>query len=392
MNRKFSWVFLPIFQFLTIESLNNSGKSYYFKGIGNNEFSVHNRIHFLNHNITDLDANPHPPQNIQNVRKDTKESPKKIQLKQFFLDDEWNYVPKQTNKTNIPVFIKKFYEQRLKEPNNTDTVRILFNLHRNSSNTIIKFDLSSLKIENENVTDAEMYFYWPLENTSSIYKTSVVLRLYQFESQFSNDLNESILVENPDVHKLFNVIYISKAQKGWQTFKIKKPIENWISGEDNLGLLLTISSYDDNKLISIFNDTNEGVFKTFAVLNIRRNQTLSPSTTNHRAANQTAPVKSNTACSKKPWKLDFQQLQWDSFILYPENGFMAYQCSGRCHLEDNRKQNNHAKLKQFVNGVREKVCCVPNEYSSLPIMYLDRSGNVVLKSYDQVVVESCGCR
>ncbi|KAH1022116.1 hypothetical protein HUJ04_011557, partial [Dendroctonus ponderosae] len=379
MNRKFSWVFLPIFQFLTIESLNNSGKSYYFKGIGNNEFSVHNRIHFLNHNITDLDANPHPPQNIQNVRKDTKESPKKIQLKQFFLDDEWNYVPKQTNKTNIPVFIKKFYEQRLKEPNNTDTVRILFNLHRNSSNTIIKFDLSSLKIENENVTDAEMYFYWPLENTSSIYKTSVVLRLYQFESQFSNDLNESILVENPDVHKLFNVIYISKAQKGWQTFKIKKPIENWISGEDNLGLLLTISSYDDNKLISIFNDTNEG-----------ESYVVNPKEKFHSFKQQ---FFRNTRSKHNCQPNSVSEEQHSLFKKALEIGFSSIAvgfCSGRCHLEDNHKQNNHSKLKQFVNGVGEKVCCVPNEYSSLPIMYLDRSGNVVLKSYDQLVVESCG--
>lgn len=81
MVRKFSWVFLPIFQLLTIESLNNSGKSYYFKTIGNNEFTVYNRIHFLNHNISDLDANPHPPQNIQNARKETKELPKKVRVK-----------------------------------------------------------------------------------------------------------------------------------------------------------------------------------------------------------------------------------------------------------------------------------------------------------------------
>lgn len=94
-----------------------------------------------------------------------------IQFKKFFLDEEWHYAPKQTNKSNVPVFIKKFYEQRLKEPNNTDTVRIFFNMNRNSSSTIIKFDLSSLKIENENVTDADMYFYWPLDNSSRYWKS-----------------------------------------------------------------------------------------------------------------------------------------------------------------------------------------------------------------------------
>lgn len=59
-----------------------------------------------------------------------------------------------------------------------------------------------------------------------------------------------------------------------QTFKIKKPIDNWNSGDPNLGLLLTISSYDDNKLIAIYNDTNEGAFATFAVVKAESNGKL----------------------------------------------------------------------------------------------------------------------
>lgn len=57
----------------------------------------------------------------------------------------------------------------------------------------------------------------------------------------------------------------------FQTFKLKKPIDNWLNGEENLGLLLTVSSYDDNKLVEIFNDTNEGIYRTFAVLTVQKN-------------------------------------------------------------------------------------------------------------------------
>lgn len=95
------------------------------------------------------------------------------------------------------------------------TIRILFNNNRNKSSNVIKVNLDSLNNE-EVVEDADLYFYWPLKNTSTIYKHSAVLRLYQFEKTFNGDLNESQLVQNPDVHKLFNVIYVSKAEKGWQ--------------------------------------------------------------------------------------------------------------------------------------------------------------------------------
>lgn len=44
-----------------------------------------------------------------------------------------------------------------------------------------------------------------------------------------------------------------------------------MNGEENSGLLLTISSYDDNKLIEIFNDTNEGIYRTFAVIKALKN-------------------------------------------------------------------------------------------------------------------------
>ncbi|XP_066141413.1 derriere protein [Euwallacea fornicatus] len=392
-NMKSAITALGILHFFCVGALNYSGKSYYFKTIGNNEFSVYNRVYFLNHNISDFEINPHVPQSIQNVNSaPDKEPPKPVGSEHFFLDREWDYDHKPINKTDLPVFFGKFYEERIKEPLKTDTMRIYFNVNRNSSSRIIKFDLSALKPDEE-VSDADMYFYWPLENTSSIFKTSVVLRLYQFEKQFSKDLNESVLVENPDVHKLFNVIYVSKAQRGWQTFKIKKLINNWASGEENSGLLLTISSYEENKLISIFNDANTGVFRTFAVLNIRKNDTSVAQNTSPNLNSGPKTLEFNAACSKKPWNLNFHQLYWNNLILYPENGLMVYQCSGKCRV-DQDELNNHVKLRHFVNGHHAalKMCCVPLEYRSFPIMFLDKAGNVVLKSYDQLVVDKCGCR
>ncbi|XP_050299785.1 bone morphogenetic protein 2-like [Anthonomus grandis grandis] len=381
---------------LATQPMNFSGKSYYFKTNANNEFTVYNRIHFLNHNISDLDVNPHPPQNVKILRSNKNVLPngqphKNVLPKKHFLDEEWNYEHKPLNKSDLPVFIKKFYEQRIREPNKTDTLRIFFNSNRNSSSSkIIKFNLPKLT-EEEKFVDADMYFYWPLENSSSLFKTSVVLKLYQYEKPVTNELNESHLEENPDLHKLFNVIYISKAQNGWQTFKIKKPIDNWSNGEENYGLLLTISTYDENKLISVFNDTNQSIFRTFAVLTIKKNDTQPSFPYNQTTLDH---LQHTTLCSKRPWHVDWQQLHWNNLILYPENGTMLYQCAGKCHISDQDHHINHVRMREFTNGfhVREKVCCVPTEYYSLPIMFQNTDGGVVMKNYDKMVVKGCGCR
>ncbi|XP_030745512.1 inhibin beta B chain-like [Sitophilus oryzae] len=393
--------------FIHVNAVNLTGKSYYFKTNANNEFTVYNRIHFLNHNISDFSANPHGPQNIKVIKKingvpvaklpTTKTS---LNASNFYLDPEWHYDHKQFNKSDLPYFIKKFYEHRVEEAWKTNPIRILFNSNRNTSSSIIKFNLNSLS-PYENVSDADLYFYWPLKNTSSIYKKSVVLRLYQLEYQPEQSGNGSNLLDNPDIHKLFNVIYISKAQKGWQTFKIKKPIDNWAKGEENLGLLLTISDYDENKLISIYNDTNRGAYKTFAVLNIQNNDTDAqphleePETANNVAALTSPTIPPSNKCSKKSWFVDFSQLNWYDFIIHPEEGFMGYQCVGKCHIENHDHQFvNYVKLRHWNNGqgLRERSCCVATKFSSLPIMFFDRFGNVVMKNYEDMVVDECGCR
>lgn len=103
----------------------------------------------------------------------------------------------------------------MKNTSDLNVIRVLFNVNSNSSSNIIKFDLRSLN-PNETILDVEMFLYLQMDNVSQIFEKSVVIRVYQFEKHANGAFNESILVENPDIHKLFNVIYISKARRGWQ--------------------------------------------------------------------------------------------------------------------------------------------------------------------------------
>jgi len=39
-----------------------------------------------------------------------------------------------------------------------------------------------------------------------------------------------------------------------------------------------------------------------------------------------------------------------------------------------------------------RSCCVPTELSPISMLYLDEYEKVVLKNYENMVVEGCGCR
>ncbi|CAH1159385.1 unnamed protein product [Phaedon cochleariae] len=382
-----SLVFLAVFNLVCSENAtSHAGKQYYFKMGRNNEYRVHNRIFYLNHNITDS-VNPHAKignslgNNNLNVLKNEQQNPILNDPGQHYLDEEWNYNHNHLPRTNLPLFIRKFYEKSLDSAGPKSTKRILFNDNKNKSN-IMYFNLNSL--QSEAISDADLYFYWPLENSSSIYKESVVLRLYQFEKQY--DLwNQSGPTENPDIHKLFNVIYVSKAQKGWQTFKVKKPIDNWLGGEENLGLLLTISYYENNTLIEVFNDTNSGNISTFIIANVQTNSTKSSDIVTHPDHTEHSGVRQ---CRKQEWTIDFLSMGWNKFIIAPEY-FNAFDCTGRC-VKNVDENSNHAKLVHTLQ--KRTTCCIPVEYKDLVIMYYDKYGNVAIKSYNDIVATECGCR
>ncbi|VEN47724.1 unnamed protein product, partial [Callosobruchus maculatus] len=184
-----------------------------------------------------------------------------------YLDEDWNFDHSVVLQRDLPVFIEHFYEEQVRDIENSPNIRILFNTHWNIASTTIKFDLNTLSAT-ETMLVANLYIYWAPNNDSNLYNQTAVLRLYQIVN-ISGSSNETELLQNPDVHKLSNVIYASKAQKGWQTFKITKTISNWLAGEDNMGLLLTVSRYDSKEFIEIFNDTCSGLYGTFVAVKVK---------------------------------------------------------------------------------------------------------------------------
>lgn len=102
-------------------------------------------------------------------------------------------------------------------------------------------------------------------------------------------------------------------------------------------------------------------------------------------------------CRRHPLYVDFADVGWNDWIVAPP-GYQAYYCKGECPypLSDNLNATNHAIVQTLINSINPssvpKACCVPTEFSSISMLYMDENDKVTLKNYQNMVVEACGCR
>lgn len=105
---------------------------------------------------------------------------------------------------------------------------------------------------------------------------------------------------------------------------------------------------------------------------------------------------SRNRCRRHPLYVDFNDVGWHKWIIAP-SGYDAFFCLGECRfpLADHMNSSSHAMVQTLVNSVNGAVpraCCVPTSLSPISLLYLDPQDRVVLKNYQDMVVEGCGCR
>ncbi|XP_069004239.1 bone morphogenetic protein 16 [Embiotoca jacksoni] len=105
---------------------------------------------------------------------------------------------------------------------------------------------------------------------------------------------------------------------------------------------------------------------------------------------------SRNRCRRHNLYVDFNDVGWHKWIIAP-SGYDAFFCLGECRfpLADHMNSSSHAMVQTLVNSVNGAVpraCCVPTSLSPIALLYLDPQDRVVLKNYQDMVVEGCGCR
>ncbi|KAL2090664.1 hypothetical protein ACEWY4_012927 [Coilia grayii] len=110
------------------------------------------------------------------------------------------------------------------------------------------------------------------------------------------------------------------------------------------------------------------------------------------------PAKSpKPRCNRRQLHVNFKEMGWDDWIIAPLE-YEAYHCDGMCDfpIRSHLEPTNHAIIQTLMNSMDPRAtpptCCVPTRLSPISILYIDSANNVVYKQYEDMVVESCGCR
>ncbi|XP_035665545.1 univin-like [Branchiostoma floridae] len=182
-----------------------------------------------------------------------------------------------------------------------------------------------------------------------------------------------------------------------KAFNIVSAVQRWQRrGEDNHGLLVSVEAVpaeDGTRLDSCphFSLTDMELF----VISTDMQQCRSRDKRSARAVD--SPSGPGNICKRRKLYIRFKDVGWDDWIIAPQ-GYMAYHCSGECPFPLNEHLNgtNHAVIQTLVNSLTPDsvppACCAPTKWSSISMLYFDNNGDVVLRQYEDMVVDGCGCR
>ncbi|XP_074019981.1 embryonic growth/differentiation factor 1 [Numenius arquata] len=258
------------------------------------------------------------------------------------------------------------------------------------------FNLSGLE-EGERLTMAQLEIKFSHNSYHASSRGQVFeLRLYQapqmsLRGMPSQGRGRKLLVERSfaQLHKslLFN---LSGVAKDWRTYS------------RNLGLILEISvgggegasALASRGLRSLCASIDSFLDTSLLVVTLSQQQCKA---SRRRRSAHHLPVTSSNLCKPRRLYISFSDVGWENWIIAPQ-GYMANYCLGECPFPLTAELNstNHAILQTMVHSLdpqgTPQPCCVPVRLSPISILYYDNSDNVVLRHYEDMVVDECGCR
>uniref|UniRef100_A0A8C0TCW3 Growth/differentiation factor 3 n=1 Tax=Canis lupus familiaris TaxID=9615 RepID=A0A8C0TCW3_CANLF len=100
-------------------------------------------------------------------------------------------------------------------------------------------------------------------------------------------------------------------------------------------------------------------------------------------------------CHRHQLFINFQDLGWHKWIIAPK-GFMANYCHGDCpfSLTTSLNSSNYAFMQALMHAVDPEIpqaVCIPTKLSPISMLYQDNDDNVILRHYEDMVVDECGC-
>uniref|UniRef100_G3UBF1 TGF-beta family profile domain-containing protein n=1 Tax=Loxodonta africana TaxID=9785 RepID=G3UBF1_LOXAF len=306
-----------------------------------------------------------------------------------------------------PGFMLDFF-QRVADPNGItkDPDILIGNMekaHRNHSHFF--FNVSSVG-KQEKVLRAELHVF----KLQHVRKTPTLNRAH-----CTTDLSECISLGVsawPEGERTTETREPPLHQTVWTLALRCSQVASWIQGRDlarsflvlttkNVGELLTYG-YDGidrrrngkdnrNSLLVIYTKNQDKDPPTL--------QGLLPLPTGHLGRPRSVRHRSRrpVGCQRYPPYVDFQTTGWSNWVTSPPSCQVNY-CKGQCLCPLGHRSNasNYASFLSFLCHVRvnpniSRPSCVPNQLTSINLLYFNEQEVVVLRQYTDMTVDSCGC-
>ncbi|XP_072834047.2 embryonic growth/differentiation factor 1 [Pogona vitticeps] len=175
------------------------------------------------------------------------------------------------------------------------------------------------------------------------------------------------------------------------TFDLTGVAEEWRASAGNLGLILEIGAPAGPLCTGL-----DAAFEASLLVVSLAPAPCRGGRPRRGAPRGPAPAGSHV-CKPRRLYLSFADVGWENWIIAPQ-GYLANYCLGECPfpLTEELNSTNHAILQTIVHSLdpegTPQPCCVPVRLSPISILYYDNDDNVVLRHYEDMVVDECGCR
>ncbi|XP_030074679.1 embryonic growth/differentiation factor 1 [Microcaecilia unicolor] len=249
------------------------------------------------------------------------------------------------------------------------------------------FNLSAIR-EEEQVTLAQL----EIRFSHNSYDGQVFeLRLYRALRLSLRDVPASPESRRLLVAQSFRLLHRSL------TFNLLEAVREWQNPSKNLGLILEIAATDSVSVprqLDQCSAMHSFLYTSLLTVSLQPGQCQAP---RYRRDATTSLVTPSSICRRRRLYIDFRDVGWQNWIIAPQ-GYLANYCQGECPypLAEMLNGTNHAILQTLVHSLEPnetpQPCCVPIRLSPISMLYYDNDDNVVLRHYEEMVVDECGCR
>ncbi|XP_067411233.1 bone morphogenetic protein 4 [Emydura macquarii macquarii] len=260
------------------------------------------------------------------------------------------------------------------------------------------FNLSSVP-ENEVITSAELRLYRQQQDRAAAAAEPESHRINIYEV-----MKPPAAEGGPAITRLLDTRLVQPNVSRWESFDVSPAVLRWTQDKQpNHGLAVEVTPLRPSPRahVRISRSLPHGdgdwaqrrpLLVTFSHDGKGQALTRRPP----RSLKPPRPRRNKKNCRRHALYVDFSDVGWNDWIVAPP-GYQAFYCHGDCPfpLADHLNSTNHAIVQTLVNSVNASIpraCCVPTELSAISMLYLDEYDKVVLKNYQEMVVEGCGCR